>query len=85
MGYDKAADDKARYQGTVNDSAQGSPHSLGTSLQTAARPLTGMAEHTAAPNRLPAPPATAGSTMGSKPGPKNPASPGIRQTGVGPR
>ena len=51
----------------------------GTSLQQAARPITGMADTTRAPNILPAPAATAGATMGSKPGPKNPGQPGLKR------
>lgn len=60
-------------------------HRKDTSLQEAERPLTSMADTTRGPNILPAPAATAGSTMGSKPGAKDPANPGIRQTGVGQR
>lgn len=51
----------------------------GNSLQVASTPITGMGSTTNAPNRLPAPPATAGATMGSKPGVKDPAQPGIRR------
>jgi hypothetical protein len=36
-------------------------------LVEATDPITSKGEHTSAPNKLPAPPATAGSTMGSKP------------------
>lgn len=54
----------------------------GTSLQDASRPITSMGETTNAPNILPSPSATAGSTMGSKPGVKNVSNPGQRQTGV---
>lgn len=57
----------------------------GNSLQQASTPMTGMGEHTVAANRLPSPPATAGHTMGSHPGVKNPSSPGIKLTGVGTR
>lgn len=37
-------------------------------IQNPTTPITSKGEHTAAPNKLPAPPATAGHTMGSKPG-----------------
>lgn len=83
MPYDKSKDMGAQFRGSVNDSA--SQINKGNSLQAAATAMTSRGEHTAAPNVLPAPTATAGHTMGSKPGPKNPSSPGIRQTGVGRR
>ena len=42
-------------------------------------PVTAKGEHTAAPNILPAPPATAGTTKGSKPGDRRGA---LKRTGV---
>lgn len=45
----------------------------------ASDPITAKGDHTAAPNKLPAPPATAGSTMGSKPGDRRGA---LKQTGA---
>lgn len=85
-GYDRSKDPRAhapepRPAGLTQHTAD----QPGTSLQAASTPMTGKGVHTSAPNVLPAPPVTAGHTMGSKPGAKNPASPGMRSTGVGAR
>lgn len=77
MGYNKSADDGARITPSINDLNEQSR--AGTSLQDAVRPVTAMGDHTVAANRLPTPQATGGHTMGSKPGAKNPAAPGLKK------
>jgi len=73
-GYDRSKDPRAAAPETrPSGLEQDRQTTNGNSLQQASRPLTSMGDHTSAPNMLPAPSATAGATMGSKPG-KAPAS-----------
>lgn len=77
MGYNKSQDVGAQRHSSINDLNEQSR--AGTSLQDAVRPVTAMGDHTHAANRLPTPQATGGHTMGSKPGAKDPGSPGLKK------